>query len=333
MTSDIIVLGGRIYCDLIFSGLPSPPRLGTEIFARELTINIGGAANTAIALRRLELRPYLLADLGTDFFSEYIRAMLRHEDLDGSLIQNRDFRTAAVTVALPWNNDRALVSYVEPQELPRYEPGILNGLEASFMHVCGMGTARHYLDLIEAAKAAGMILLIDCACENIDLANPLTRRILGTVDYAMANIAEAMAMTGVRNVLEATKQLGKLSPTVVVKMGADGSLAYSRGQWVDAPALALEPVDTTGAGDCFAAGFIFGLASGCSLEECLRYGNVAGGLSTLGCGVSCTPTLEQFRQHITSGPWATTLQHVPPACGNTLASSLAGDDTAASGPR
>jgi sugar/nucleoside kinase (ribokinase family) len=333
MTAGIIVLGGRIYCDLIFSGLPSLPCLGTEIFAQELAINIGGSANTAIALRRLGLQPYLMADLGTDFFSEYIRAMLKREDLDGSLIQNRDFQTAAVTVALPWNDERALVSYIDPQELPGYDASLLNGSTARFLHVCGMGTAHHHAELIQAARDAGMILLIDCACENIDLANPLTRSILGTMNYTMANTSEAMAMTQARNIYKATKRLGELSPTVVVKMGADGALAYSRGQWVDAPALTLEPVDTTGAGDCFAAGFIFGLVSGCSLEECLRYGNVAGGLSTLGCGISCAPTLEQFQQHIASGPRATTLDHMPSLCSQNAVSGCAGDIAPASGSR
>jgi sugar/nucleoside kinase (ribokinase family) len=324
MTSDVIILGGRIYCDIIFSGLPSLPRLGSEIFAENLAVNIGGPANTAIALRRLGLLPHLLADLGTDFFSDYIRVMLEREGLDGSLIQNRDFRTAAVTVALPWSDERALVSYVEPDELPRYEIDILQGSAARFLHVCGMGTAHHHIDLVQAAKAAGMTLSLDCACENVDLGNAVTRSILNTVDYTMANIEEAMTMTRARNIYKATKQLGELSATVVIKMGADGAVAYSRGQWVDAPALALEPVDTTGAGDCFAAGFILGLASGCSLEECLRYGNVAGGLSTLGCGTSSTPTLEQLQQRLASGPWATSQEHPPAACADGTASGQAG---------
>jgi len=313
MTAEVIVLGGRIYCDLVFSGMPSLPRLGAEIFSEKLVVNMGGPANTAIALRRLELRPQLLADLGTDFFSGYIRAMLEREDLDTSLIQNRAYPTTAVTVALPCDGERALLSYLEPESLPAYDPRIVAGSPARYMHICGLGTARHHVDLVRAAKAAGMVLLIDCACEEVDLADSASRSLLGMVDYAMPNIDEALTMTQARNIYVATKLLGELIPTVVVKMGADGSLAYSQGQWVDVPALALEPVDTTGAGDCFAAGFILGLVSGQTLETCLRYGNIAGGLSTLGCSTSCAPTLAELQNQVTGARWATSQGYIPPA--------------------
>ncbi len=298
MSREVLLLGGRIYCDLIFTGLSSLPRLGEELFAKDLRVHIGGPANTAIALRRLSLQPRLLADLGTDFFSEYICAMLGREDLDQSLIQKRDFPAAAVTVAFPLNDERAFVSYIEPDHLPQYEPALLQGISAKVLHICGMGIALRQREFVRAAKEAGLTLLLDCACEQIDLGNPETRDLVASVDYLMPNIAEALAMTGSRNIYKATKHLGELAHTVVVKMGADGALAYSNGQWVDSPALDLAPVDTTGAGDCFAAGFILGLLCGHSLQTCLWYGNVAGGLSTLGCGASCAPTLEQFRQYV-----------------------------------
>jgi sugar/nucleoside kinase (ribokinase family) len=297
MNSEVIVLGGRIYCDFIFSGLPSLPELGEEIFAQKLSVNIGGAANTAIALRRLGLSPRLIADLGTDFFSDFVYAALRREDLDRSLIQMRDFPAAAVTVAFPLGGERAFVSYIEPESLPPYDPQIIQGSPAQYLHVCGMSTACCQAHFVRAAKELGMNTLLDCACEHIDLGDPQIQTILASVDYLMPNIAEALAITGARNLYKATKVLAEFVPTIVVKMGADGALAYSNGQWVDAPALDIEPVDTTGAGDCFAAGFILGLLSGCTLKECLRYGNIAGGLSTLACGATCAPTLEQLMQH------------------------------------
>lgn len=300
MNREVLVLGGRIYCDFIFTGLPSLPRLGEELFAKELRVHIGGPANTAIALRRLDLHPRLLADLGTDFFSEYISAMLAREDLDQSLIQRRSFPAAAVTVALPLDGERAFVSYVEPDQLPLYEPALLTDLSAQTMHICGMGVGLRQREFVRAAKEAGLTLLLDCACEQIDLKDPATRNLVASVDYLMPNIAEALSMANSRNIYRATKLLGELVPTVVVKMGPDGALAYTRGHWVDAPALEVSPIDTTGAGDCFAAGFILGLLGGHSLQTCLQYGNVAGGLSTLGCGASCAPTLEQFHQHVPS---------------------------------
>ncbi len=203
MTADVIVLGGRIYCDLVFSGMPSLPRPGTEIFSQKLVVNIGGPANTAVALRRLELRPQLLADLGTDFFSQYIRTMLQREDLDRSLIQNREYPTAAVTVALPCDGERALVSYIEPEQLPAYDPGILERSSARYLHICGMGTAQHHAELVRAAKAAGMVLLIDCACEDVDLADPVSRSLLGAVvPYGLLPVDDPLARRTVQRVEE-----------------------------------------------------------------------------------------------------------------------------------
>lgn len=297
MNPEVLLLGGRVYCDLIFTGLSSLPQPGEELFAKELKVHIGGPANTAIAMRRLELQPRLLADLGTDFFSEYVSAMLARENLDQSLIQRRNFPAAAVTVAFPLDGERAFVSYVEPEQLPQYKPALLEDIPAQTLHICGLGVGLRQREFVRAAKEAGMILLLDCACEQLDLKDPATRDLVASVDYLMPNIAEALSMARSHNIYRATKLLGELASTVVVKMGPDGALAYSRGQWVDAPALDLSPVDTTGAGDCFAAGFILGLLSGQPLQTCLQYGNIAGGLSTLGCGASCAPTLEQFRQY------------------------------------
>jgi sugar/nucleoside kinase (ribokinase family) len=57
-------------------------------------------------------------------------------------------------------------------------------------------------------------------------------------------------------------------------------------------------VDTTGAGDCFNAGFLYGHLNGNPLEQSLRYGNICGGLSTTGYGTEATPTLTEFQQEL-----------------------------------
>jgi sugar/nucleoside kinase (ribokinase family) len=73
---------------------------------------------------------------------------------------------------------------------------------------------------------------------------------------------------------------------VVVKAGADGAYAYQKGQLLHMPALNLKPLDTTGAGDCFNAGFLRAWLDGYPLETCLRWGNIVGGLSTQGYGAT-----------------------------------------------
>ncbi len=82
MTYDILVYG-PIFCDLIFTGLPTMPTLGTELFADELTVTIGGSAIVAAGLHKLGARTGLIADLGNDPLSDVVRRLMDDLGVDG----------------------------------------------------------------------------------------------------------------------------------------------------------------------------------------------------------------------------------------------------------
>jgi sugar/nucleoside kinase (ribokinase family) len=84
--------------------------------------------------------------------------------------------------------------------------------------------------------------------------------------------------------------LADLAPLVVVKRGSAGAMAREGHTVVDAPALPVKVSDTTGAGDCFNAGFLYGRLAGMPLAECLRRGNICGALSTISRGAGTLPT-------------------------------------------
>jgi sugar/nucleoside kinase (ribokinase family) len=85
---------------------------------------------------------------------------------------------------------------------------------------------------------------------------------------------------------------------VVIKLGQQGAIAQVNGELVHVPALKVNVLDTTGAGDIFNTGFMYGYLRGETLERCLMYGNICGGLSTTGYGVSNVPTAEQVEEKI-----------------------------------
>jgi sugar/nucleoside kinase (ribokinase family) len=98
----------------------------------------------------------------------------------------------------------------------------------------------------------------------------------GKIDILFANEAEAKAMVAVDNFEEAVACLAKLAPTLVVTRSGEGAIALSGGQRASVPAEPIERlVDTTGAGDLFAAGFLAGQSRGLSLEASLRLGAIA----------------------------------------------------------
>jgi sugar/nucleoside kinase (ribokinase family) len=98
----------------------------------------------------------------------------------------------------------------------------------------------------------------------------------GKIDILFANEAEATSMTMSNDVEEAIASLAKLAPTLVVTRSENGATALSGGERADVPAEPIERlVDTTGAGDLFAAGFLAGQAQGLGLEASLKLGAIA----------------------------------------------------------
>jgi sugar/nucleoside kinase (ribokinase family) len=81
---------------------------------------------------------------------------------------------------------------------------------------------------------------------------------------------------------------------VVMKRGSQGAIARSKDEEITVPALRVSPVDTTGAGDCFDAGFLYAYVQGEPLETCMQFGTICGALSTTKVGgATAAPTREE----------------------------------------
>ena len=135
---------------------------------------------------------------------------------------------------------------------------------------------------IRLAKEAGMMVSIDLASYNVVEANLdfLERITREFVDIVFANEEEAKAFTGKRP-REALDQIGQMAEYAIVKTGAKGSLVRHRQEACTIGVIPVNPVDTTGAGDLYASGFLYGLANNMPLQRCgelgaLLAGNVIG---------------------------------------------------------
>jgi sugar/nucleoside kinase (ribokinase family) len=118
--------------------------------------------------------------------------------------------------------------------------------------------------------------------------------VLKHVDVFLPNEVELAAITGESDVVEALKSLGNGRTLTVAKLGSEGAMTYSNGSAVAHPAYRVQPVDTTGAGDSFNAGFLHSWLQREPLERALALGAACGALSTLSPGGSAgQPTLEQ----------------------------------------
>ncbi len=291
-----VLIPGSYYCDLIFTGLPAFPALGTEVFTSGLTATVGGVMNSVVALRRLGVEVGWVGQVGTDFFSAFILQQAEQEGVDTSLLERLDHPFQRVTVAMSYPHDRAFLTYVDPAPSSiALVRRVLDQVSFRHLHFTGFQTDPNTPALLAEVKARGVTISMDCQHRVIEINDPLVRAVLSQLDVFMPNRAEAKQLTGEDDLHAAAQHFCALVPTVIIKDGADGAHGWHNGQHFYQPAITIEPVDTTGAGDVFNAGFLAAWLRGLPFDAALRWGAISGGLSTRGHGgASRAPTLDEL---------------------------------------
>lgn len=131
---------------------------------------------------------------------------------------------------------------------------------------------------VRLAKKCGLKVSLDLASFNVVEANVefLRDLICNYVDIVFANEEEAKALTG-KSPEEALDEIAGMAPVAVVKTGKNGSMVKSADLKFEIPAIEANVIDTTGAGDLYAGGFLYGLSRGLSLEKCGQIGALLAG--------------------------------------------------------
>ena len=276
-----VFLSGQVFMDMIFTGLPGPPPPGTEIVTDGLGSAPGGVANIAVAMSRLGLRVGLAAPFGDDMFGTYLwRTLAEQEGVDLGLSRRVRGWSTPVTVSMAYDSDRAMVTFVKPVPSPADGPDGL-GAPPPAARACFVDVDRPVPPWAAEMRARGALVFGDLGWDQTGAwpAEVLDR--LAHVDVFLPNAAEAMAYTRTGSPAAAAEALAERVPVVVVKRGGDGAIAIDgrAGERAEVGALPVEALDPTGAGDVFAAGFVFGTLAGLPLAERLRFANLCAGLS------------------------------------------------------
>ncbi len=274
---DVLVVG-RYFCDLVFTQLPEFPRLGHEVYSREFHLVPGGVFTPAVTLTRLGLRAAWPCEFGSDPFSQYVNNEALKAGVDNAFFSQSDQPSLRITVAFSFGGERAFLSYTDPLPEIHY-PEIIRQIRPTWVYLTHLMTGEAQEKITIAAHEMGALVYMDCQAHHTTISDPDTSAALGRVDVFSPNRAEALALTGEKNIESALDQLRALTETVIIKDGASGCLCGYPGGVIRSPAMEVEVVDTTGAGDNFNCGFIYGQIKGFPLEESLRIGNICGGLS------------------------------------------------------
>ena len=263
---------GTVFFDLVYSGLEAPPQAGTEVRAKHLGISPGGVANIAVALARLGLDVGLSAVFAEDTFGQYLWSALAYEGIDLSLSVHSLDWTTPVTTSIAYARERSLVTY-EAAPPVDFASLLRAGFTADALVVSLAGADDRWLaHLHEFAP----LVFADVPWDLEQLRSSQLAARLKYVDVFMPNAAEALACTGAETVEQAAASLASDGLFVVVKDAGSGAFAVdpSIGAGLRVPAVNVDARDTTGAGDVFDAGFIYGSLAEWPLERRLRFANL-----------------------------------------------------------
>ena len=272
----------------------------------------GNSINTGIALARLGVGVRIAAAIGDDRFGQFLRERVRAEGIDdSSLVTLAGAKTSTSIVLVQATGERRLLhlrgvsAYFSDQNL---DWGLVAG--ARLFHYASAFALPAFDGAplertLKHARELGCLTSVNVCWDVQGRWLPLLQPALARTDFIFPNREEGQQLTGESEPTAIARRLRSRGvKTVIVKLGAGGCFVESPEGFFTSPGFAVHPVDTTGAGDCFAAAFLAAICRGHSLAEAARFANAAGALATLGMGgADSAPTaaeIEEFLQGQTS---------------------------------
>lgn len=276
---------GSANIDLLYSGLQRLPREGEELYAEDFSLQLGGGIPaTLITLARLGVKTKIATFLGDDIFSCFAREQFLKAGVSPFNIYGGHGIPLNVTSAMITKNDRTFVSYGR-QSIDADDAALekaykmCSGAKVVIMHT------GSFVPVYKKLKSEGTTLVFDCGWDDA-LSFEKYGEYLEIADYYTPNQKEALKITGKNTPEDAADALSEYFEKVIVKLDKDGCLGLENGKRVYIPPVDnFKCVDSTGAGDAFLAGFIYGLYCGKSFTDSIMFGNITGGkcVTSVGC--------------------------------------------------
>ncbi|MCD8155371.1 MAG: carbohydrate kinase family protein [Clostridiales bacterium] len=278
-------VGGVGYAniDLIYSDLERLPGKGEEVFAKDFGMYLGGGIPaTMINAGRLGIPSRVVTFIGEDYFSRFVKEELERHHMEVLNLYRGDGNPVIVSSTMVYSQERSFVSYHDELKITS------ELLEEAYRHLTGAKVVdmhTGFLEIYGKLQREGTIQVFDTGWEE-GLSLEKYRDYLEIADYYMPNQKEALKITGETALEGAVRKLSQYFEHVIVKLDRKGCLLKDReGTRIIPPLEGIRSVDSTGAGDAFMSGFIYGLYHDYPVEQCIRFGNVTGGIcvQSMGC--------------------------------------------------
>ncbi|MGB9663896.1 MAG: carbohydrate kinase family protein [Ignavibacteria bacterium] len=297
-----IVIAGTIVFDIFVSNYKEFPSKGQAVELEKIPFFTGGCgANPSVILSKLGAKVSLIGALGDDLSGNYILNYLNQNNVDTSLIKvSSKLPTSTSILFINQKKERSYFHSVGASKEISIGSKEFNAINQSkIFHIGGVNLlpsldGKPMAQVLKKAKLKNIITSIDLAW---DVKNKWMKNLkasLPFIDILMGNEFEIKALTQSKNLKTSFKILHEAGvKIVVVKLGSKGSVVSKDFVQLSIPSFKVKPKDSTGAGDAFAAGFLFGILKGFNLYDSAKLGNYIGALVTTELG--STSSVQKFK--------------------------------------
>jgi len=285
-----ILVAGELNVDLVLQDYSSFPALGHEVLVEGISLTLGSAsAICASALAKLGDSVSFVGKIGDDRWGDLCVSWLTEAGVNCSLILKDSTVKTGITVSITSGRDRALVTYlgsIRRLRASNIRDENLQGCD--HLHVSSFFLQQELRpelkSLFARAHRAGLTTSLDPGFDPTEEWGKDLLDVLHEVDVFLPNEVELEAVTGHTDPVRALRSLENGKTLTVAKLGARGCMAVYKRQTLQVPAYSVTPVDTTGAGDSFNAGFLHVWRSGRELVKAMQFAAACGALATLASG-------------------------------------------------
>jgi sugar/nucleoside kinase (ribokinase family) len=257
--------------------------ISKEVAGLPHSLSLGGSAdNTIRAMARLGSEVGFIGKVGHDNTGDRFEQALHNLGIEGKIFRGDNPSGKCISLVSP-DGERTMLTYLGAAAEMHAEdisPAIFEGYDC--LYIEGYLVQEHSLieTAIRTAKEQGLQVAIDLASFNVVEENlEFLRGIVAKyIDIVFANEDEARVFSGEEEPINALQYISEMCDLVIVKIGTKGALIKHKGEVIHIGIMAAaKRVDTTGAGDFYAAGFMYGLCEGLSLRQCGTIGAITAG--------------------------------------------------------
>lgn len=285
---------GILVADVVAQPVQRYPERGVCVHVQRIELHVGGcASNTGLALAKLGFPVVVMGNVGYDAFGDFIVNTLAQHGVDTRGIRRTHTPTSSTMVMVHPDGERSFIHAMganrefAPEDI---DWDILR--QCAILHLAGAFLMERMdgepaSEVLKQAKTHGLLTCLDTTWDASGRWMDVLRPCMPYLDYIVPNYGEACGLTGETDPERIADVLLEAGVgTVVIKMDARGCFVKNRDQAFYVPAYPVAVVDMLGAGDCFCAGFLAGLAQGWNLYRTAQLANAAGALCVTRLGAT-----------------------------------------------